>query len=109
VIHFGTGTDSLLELQRDTGGDVIGVDWRLPLDRARARLGNDVALQGNLDPHLLSAPTERLRQAVERVLVSAGSHPGYIFNLGHGILPETPPEAVSQVVRWVHDYVRPSP
>jgi uroporphyrinogen decarboxylase len=102
VIHFGTGTGSLLELQKATGGHVIGVDWRTPMALARQRLGTGVAFQGNLDPLLLSAPRERLERGVRRVLASAGSAPGYIFNLGHGILPETPPDAVTQVVRWVH-------
>lgn len=106
IIHFGTGTGSLLELQKQTGGHVIGVDWRVPLGSARKRLGGDVALQGNLDPHLLSAPTDRLRAGVERVLREAGAHPGYIFNLGHGILPHTPPAAVGQVTEWVHAWPR---
>lgn len=103
VIHFGVGTGSLLELQKETGGTVIGVDWRTPLADARRRLGNDVALQGNLDPHLLSAPKERLHAGVREVLKSAGDGPGHIFNLGHGCFPHTPPDSVKEVVDLVHE------
>jgi uroporphyrinogen decarboxylase len=102
VIHFGTGTGSLLELQKETGGTVIGVDWRTPLDVARQRLGNGVALQGNLDPHLLSAPRPRLRAAVEDVLRRGGKL-GHIFNLGHGIMPHISPDAVHEVADYVHE------
>jgi uroporphyrinogen decarboxylase len=102
VIHFGTDTSTLLELQKETGGSVIGVDWRMPLDVARRRLGSDVALQGNLDPHLLSAPRERLHAGVREVLRAAGPGPGHIFNLGHGIMPHTPPDAISEVTELVH-------
>ncbi len=103
VIHFGTTTGSLLELQRDAGGSVIGVDWRTPLDVARRRLGPGVAVQGNLDPTLLMAPRDVLREHVVRVLELAGGEPGHIFNLGHGIFPETPPDNVKFVVDLVHD------
>lgn len=103
VIHFGTGTGSLLELQREAGGSVLGVDWRVPMAQARQRLPG-VALQGNLDPLLLMAPEVLLTHRVQEVLASAGSAPGYIFNLGHGILPETSPDAVKRVVELVHDY-----
>jgi uroporphyrinogen decarboxylase len=102
VIHFGTGTASLLELQKETGGSVIGVDWRTPLDVARARLGNGVALQGNLDPHLLTAPRPRLRAAVDDVL-RRGGPVGHIFNLGHGIMPHISPDAVHEVADYVHE------
>jgi uroporphyrinogen decarboxylase len=102
VIHFGTGTSTLLELQRDTGGTVVGVDWRTPLDDARRRLGNGVAVQGNLDPHLLCAPRALLERRVAEVIERAGSEPGYVFNLGHGILPHTPPSNVSFVRELVH-------
>jgi uroporphyrinogen decarboxylase len=102
IIHFGTGTANLLELQRDTGGDVIGVDWRTPLDVAWRRLGDGVAVQGNLDSHLLSAPRPILERRVKEVLDRAGGKPGHIFNLGHGILPHTPPENVSFVRELVH-------
>jgi uroporphyrinogen decarboxylase len=103
VIHFGEGTSTLLEVQRQTGGTVIGVDWRLPLDEARRRLGSGVAVQGNLDPHLLAAPRERLHAGVRDVLRRAGPEPGHVFNLGHGIMPHTPPGAVSDVVSLVHE------
>jgi uroporphyrinogen decarboxylase len=104
VIHFGTDTSTLLELQKETGGDVIGADWRIPLDVVRRRLGTDVALQGNLDPHLLSAPRERLHAGVREVLRAAGPGPGHIFNLGHGIFPHTPPAAVKEVTELVHEW-----
>lgn len=104
VIHFGTDTGTLIELQKETGGTVIGIDWRLPLDVARQRLGTDVAVQGNLDPHLLSAPRERLHKGVREVLRAAGSGPGHIFNLGHGIFPHTPPDAVKEVTELVHEW-----
>lgn len=103
VIHFGVDTGSLLELIRDAGGTVIGVDWRTPLSQARTRLGHDVALQGNLDPLLLLAPKEMLAARVGEVLHEAGTTPGHIFNLGHGILPETPPDAVRFVRELVHE------
>jgi uroporphyrinogen decarboxylase len=101
VIHFGTDTGALLELQREAGGTVIGVDWRTPLDQARARL-DGVAVQGNLDPILLFAPRELLKRRVDEVLASAGPRPGHVFNLGHGILPETNPDAVRFVAEHVH-------
>jgi len=102
VIHFGTGTGHLLRAQREAGGDVIGVDWRTPLDEGWARAGAGVAVQGNLDPTLLFAPRERLLSRVDDVLRRAGGRPGHIFNLGHGILPGTPVENVKAVVDHVH-------
>ncbi len=102
MIHFGTGTSTLLELMRDAGGDVIGVDWRIPLDEAWRRLGPSVGIQGNLDPAALLAPSSELERRVERVLDEAAGRPGHIFNLGHGVLPVTPVEAVRGVVDWVH-------
>jgi len=101
-IHFGTGTGHLLEAMREAGGSVIGVDWRTPLDRARAHVGPAVALQGNLDPTLLLAPRERLLARVDDVLRRAARGPGHVFNLGHGILPGTPVENVKAVVDHVH-------
>ncbi len=106
VIHFGTGTGALLEVQREAGGTVIGVDWRTPLDLARARLGDGVALQGNLDPLTLQAPREFLARRVDEVLQRAGSGAGHIFNLGHGILPETSPDMAKFVVERVHERSR---
>jgi uroporphyrinogen decarboxylase len=102
VIHFGTDTSTLLEVQKETGGTVIGADWRIPLSVVRRRMGDDVAIQGNLDPNLLCAPRERLHKGVRAVLEAAGSAPGHIFNLGHGIFPQTPPSAVTEVADLVH-------
>lgn len=102
VIHFGTGTAMLLELQKQAGGTVIGVDGKTPLDWARNLLGPDVAVQGNLDNLLLDAPRDLLAARVKDVL-RRGGHRGHIFNLGHGILPETNPDAVKYVVDLVHD------
>lgn len=101
IIHFGTGTATLLSLQKEAGGDVIGVDWRIPLDEAWQRLG-DVAIQGNLDPVLLFAPLPEIERQVDDILMRAANRPGHIFNLGHGILPETPIESVEAVVARVH-------
>ncbi len=104
LIHFGTGTGHLLGLQREAGGDVIGVDWRTPLDEGWARIGADRAVQGNLDPTLLFAPLDRLLPRVDDVLRRAGSRPGHVFNLGHGILPGTPVENVKAVVERVRAF-----
>jgi len=104
VIHFGTGTTGLLGLMKQAGGTVIGLDWRIPLDQVRAILGDEVAIQGNLDPVALFAPLPVLREQVRDVLQRAGGLPGHIFNLGHGILPETPVENVRTVVEMVHEY-----
>jgi uroporphyrinogen decarboxylase len=101
AIHFGTQTSHLLELIRDAGGDCIGVDFRIPLDEAWTRLG-DVAVQGNLDPSLLVGPPDQLLTHVDDVLRRAGNRPGHLFNLGHGILPETPMEHVEAVIEHVH-------
>jgi uroporphyrinogen decarboxylase len=102
VIHFGTGTASLLEAMKEAGGDVIGVDWRVSLKEARARLGDDVAVQGNLDPVVLLGPADGVEREACRVLREAGDTPGYIFNLGHGVLPDTPVENVQLLVEVVH-------
>jgi uroporphyrinogen decarboxylase len=106
-IHFGTGTGHLLAAQREAGGTVIGVDWRTPLDEGWRRVGDGVAVQGNLDPTLLFAPRERLLGRVDDVLRRAGGRPGHVFNLGHGILPGTPVEAVRAVVDHVHEVSAP--
>jgi uroporphyrinogen decarboxylase len=103
VIHFGTGTATLLGQMKRAGGTVIGIDTCTPLDWARARLGTDVALQGNLEPLLLGAPIELLKRRVDDVLGRAGATPGHVFNLGHGILPDTPPDAVKYVTDLVHE------
>ena len=102
LIHFGTGTGHLLALQREAGGDVIGVDWRTPLDEGWARAGDGVAVQGNLEPHALFAPRERLLARVDDVLARVRGRVGHVFNLGHGILPGTPVEQVRAVVEHVH-------
>ena len=106
TIHFGTGTATLLELLREAGGDVIGVDWRIPLDEAWARIGNDRAVQGNLDPTLLLGPRRRLLEQTQDVIDRAGDRPGHIFNLGHGILPSTPVEHVQVLAEYVHRATR---
>jgi uroporphyrinogen decarboxylase len=102
TIHFGTGTSSLLELERDAGGAVIGLDWRVDLDRAWERLGSGVAVQGNLDPVVLLAPVAEIASQARRILAQAGGRPGHIFNLGHGILPQTPVDHVRALVDCVH-------
>ena len=102
VIHFGTNTGSLLEAQRDAGGTVIGVDWRTPLGQAWRRVGPDRAVQGNLDPLLLCAPREVAERRARAVLAEAAGRPGHIFNLGHGIIPETPVDNVKAMVDLVH-------
>jgi uroporphyrinogen decarboxylase len=103
LIHFGTGTGHLLALQREAGGDVIGIDWRTPLDEAWSAVGDGVAVQGNLDPAHLLAPRGLLEGRVDDVLARAGDRPGHVFNLGHGILPTTPVENVKAVVERVHE------
>ncbi|CAN5850247.1 N/A [soil metagenome] len=103
VIHFGTGTGGLLELMREAGGCVIGVDWRLRLDEAWQRVGPDVAVMGNLDPVALFAGKDYIRSQAKKILEQAAERPGHIFNLGHGILPETPLENVIALVETVHE------
>ncbi|HET8647770.1 MAG TPA: uroporphyrinogen decarboxylase, partial [Vicinamibacteria bacterium] len=102
LIHFGTGTGHLLALQKQAGGDVIGLDWRIPLDEGWRKLGEGVAVQGNLDPTALFAPRERLLAKADDVLQRAGGRPGHIFNLGHGVLPGTPVENVRALIEHVH-------
>jgi uroporphyrinogen decarboxylase len=106
VIHFGTGTSGLLEAMRAAGGDVIGLDWRVDLDAAWARLGHEVAVQGNLDPAVLLAPVSEIRRQAAAILARAAGRPGHIFNLGHGILPETPVDHVRALVDTVHELSR---
>lgn len=103
LIHFGVNTTTLLPLMREAGGDVIGADWRIPLDEAWQQIGTDRAVQGNLDPTLLLAPRDRLVAGARDVLNRAGGRPGHIFNLGHGILPSTPLERVQELARFVHE------
>jgi uroporphyrinogen decarboxylase len=104
AIHFGTNTATLLPLMKRAGGDVIGLDWRIPLDEGWAVLGEEVAVQGNLDPAALFAPLPEIKKRVEDILNRADGRPGHIFNLGHGILQHTPVEHVQAVVEMVHAY-----
>lgn len=99
--HFGVNTGELLDQMAAVGADVVGVDWRTPLTVARQRTAGTVALQGNLDPALCLAPWETVEVEVRRVLADNGGHPGHIFNLGHGVLPETNPDILAQVVKLV--------
>lgn len=101
-IHFGTGTSDLLESMKRAGGDVIGVDWRIPIDVAWQRLGHDMAIQGNLDPAVLLADSDLVKSRAENILKRVGSTPGHIFNLGHGMLPDTNPQSVIDLVEFVH-------
>ena len=103
TIHFGTGTAHLLEAMADTGGDVIGLDWRVRLDEAWDRVGFDRGVQGNLDPALLLAPFERVRKAAVGILEAAAGRPGHVFNLGHGVLPETDPADLRRLVELVQE------
>jgi uroporphyrinogen decarboxylase len=101
VIHFATGNPALLPLLREAGGSVIGVDWRIDLDAAWEMIGHDRAVQGNLEPAVLLADRDTVRRRVHEVLDRAGGRPGHIFNLGHGILPQTPVENVLELVAAV--------
>jgi uroporphyrinogen decarboxylase len=106
TIHFGTGTATTLDLLRDAGGDVIGADWRIPIDTAWERIGFDRAVQGNLDPTLLLGPMQRMFTQTEDILERVNGRPGHIFNLGHGILPSTPVEHVQRLAQYVHSASR---
>jgi uroporphyrinogen decarboxylase len=103
TIHFGVGTGELLALMRRAGGDVIGVDWRTPLDIAWGRVGPDAGVQGNLDPAVLSAPWDVVEAETDRVLARAASRDGHIFNLGHGVPPNTDPDTLRRLVDLVHE------
>ena len=104
LVHFGVGTTAILPDIARVGGDVIGVDWRLPLDDAWDMIGPERGIQGNLDPTALLGPVERLFAAADDILRRADSRPGHIFNLGHGVLPSTPLEHVQALARHVHGY-----
>jgi uroporphyrinogen decarboxylase len=106
TVHFGVGTGELLRLMGEAGADVVGVDWRVPLDEASRRVGPDRAVQGNLDPALLLAEAPVLEREVRRVLAEGRAAPGHVFNLGHGVLPETDPAALTRVVELVHSVAR---
>jgi uroporphyrinogen decarboxylase len=102
TIHFSTGTASLLEAIASAGSDLVAVDWRVPLDDAWTRIGADRGIQGNLDPTLVLAPFDVVAAGARDVLRRAGGRPGHIFNLGHGVLPETPPDHLTRIVELVH-------
>ena len=102
LIHFGTGTTAILKAMRQAGGDVIGIDWRIPIDEAWAMVGYDRAVQGNLDPVTLFGPISEIERRVTDILRRAAGRPGHIFNLGHGILPNTPVENVAATINLVH-------
>jgi uroporphyrinogen decarboxylase len=104
IIHFGTNTNGMLEEIRDAGGNVIGVDWRIDIDKAAARLGEGVAVQGNLDPVALFAPWNELEARTKDILDRMAGRTGHIFNLGHGILPNTPVDNVKRLCEFVHEY-----
>jgi len=102
-IHFGVGTGELLGLMSEAGADVVGVDWRVPLDEAARRVGPGKALQGNLDPAVLFAPTEAVEAKAREVLAAAeAAGTGHVFNLGHGVPPTTDPDALTRLVDFVH-------
>ncbi|HEX6348323.1 MAG TPA: uroporphyrinogen decarboxylase [Candidatus Dormibacteraeota bacterium] len=101
-IHFGTGTAGLLEAIAATGCDVVSLDWRVPLDAGWARIGHRLGVQGNLDPAVLLGPPDLVRERARDVLARAGGRPGHIFNLGHGVLPDTPLENLQLLVETVH-------
>ena len=103
VIYFGVDTASLLTAMRETGADVIGLDWRVPLEVGWKSVGAGCGVQGNLDPIALFAPEEVLKARVDEVLKAAAGRPGHIFNLGHGIVPGTPVDHVIKVVEWVKE------
>jgi uroporphyrinogen decarboxylase len=104
TIHFGTGTAGLLHLMSDAGGDVIGLDWRVELDRAWASVGLDRGVQGNLDPAALLGPWPLVEQAAADVLRRADGRPGHVFNLGHGVLPQTDPDIVTRLTSFVQEH-----
>jgi uroporphyrinogen decarboxylase len=107
TIHFGTGTATLLSSMAAAGGDVIGLDWRIPLDRGWAEVGDDRGVQGNLEPALLLGPWERIEAATRDILRRAGGRPGHVFNLGHGVPPETDPVVLGRVRELVHEATVP--
>jgi uroporphyrinogen decarboxylase len=103
TIHFGTGTATLLSEMAGAGGDVIGLDWRIPLDVGWAEVGEDHGVQGNLDPTVLLGPWERIESETRAILARAGGRPGHVFNLGHGVPPETDPAVLGRLTELVHE------
>ncbi|MGB5683145.1 MAG: uroporphyrinogen decarboxylase family protein, partial [Polyangiales bacterium] len=106
AIHFGTGNPELYPAMKEAGGDVIGIDWRTSIDEAWSVLGDDVGLQGNMDPAALLASTDVLCTRASEVLESAAGRPGHIFNLGHGIMPQATPAQARALVDHVHEASR---
>jgi uroporphyrinogen decarboxylase len=104
VVYFGTDMNGMLPLLRETGADVLGLDWRVRLDEGWAQYGHDVAVQGNLDPMALHGPWPEVERRARAILERAAGRPGHIFNLGHGILTETPEENVRRLVEFVQGY-----
>jgi uroporphyrinogen decarboxylase len=103
TIHFGTGTATLLQNMAEAGGEVIGLDWRMPLDRGWDEIGEDRGVQGNLDPAVLLGPWDRIEAETRAILDRAGGRPGHVFNLGHGVPPETDPAVLRQLTEFVHE------
>ena len=103
TIHFGTGTAALLGEMAQAGGDVIGLDWRVPLDRGWSEVGEDHGVQGNLDPAVLLGPWERIEAETRVILERAAGRPGHVFNLGHGVLPDTDPAVLRRLTEFVHE------
>jgi uroporphyrinogen decarboxylase len=104
VIYFGVETASLLPAMSKTGADVIGLDWRVPLEVGWKTIGASCGVQGNLDPIALFAPEDVLKERVNEILGAASGRPGHIFNVGHGIVPRTPVDSVIRVVKWVKEF-----
>ncbi len=103
AIHFGTGNPELYSAMKEAGGDVIGIDWRTSIDEAWEAVGNDVGIQGNMDPAALLVSSDVMKARASEVLASAGGRPGHIFNLGHGIMPEASPAQARALVDHVHE------
>ncbi|MFQ5575299.1 MAG: uroporphyrinogen decarboxylase family protein, partial [Terriglobia bacterium] len=104
IIYYVNGGSAMLKKMKTAGSDVIGVDWRIGLDEAREQLGEDVAVQGNLDPVALFSSPERVKQRVKEIIDKNAGRPGHIFNLGQGVLPATPVEHVKLLVETVHEH-----
>ena len=104
TIYFGTGAASLLELMAAAGSDMVSVDWRVPLDQAWERIGEDRGIQGNLDPIRPLAGWDAAEEGMRDVLARAGGRPGHVFNLGHGVMPETDPDQLKRLTDFVHEY-----
>ena len=102
-IHFGVGTGELLGLLGEAGADVVGVDWRIPLDEASRRVGGGKAIQGNLDPSVLLAPWDVIEPRARAILDRGRTVPGHVFNLGHGVLPQTDPDVLARLTNLVHE------